>query len=313
VSGDFFAPQIEQPIDQRLPVDELILGVRAIGEAHVTGQPKLALPDDADEAAFCVTIAGTVNARTIGRKGPVQIHSRSETRFVATKRVAYHPGRGFLCEPAQIEAHTNNQVDRLEPDRKGPLGRVIERRAWARVADSQEEVRQIVQDKAEAKIRESFDRLLDERLTRLNRLAEQQYLVAAVLGGSERPVYRCCTQDGALLIAAAAGGTHAGPMAGDVIDRGRQGPLMQLWVHEGVLGDRWAALLRGIDLTRRALVRPATPPDTASRTVSRGYDFVTAGDWFVVHSGAWHPASATVAQADGPGAAPQLADSGGGQ
>jgi hypothetical protein len=310
ISGELFAPQIEQPIDQVLPVHELILGVRATGEAHVTGQPKLILADDADEAAFSVEIDGLVESRTIGSKGPVRIHSRSQTRFVATKRVAYRPGRGFVAEPASIQAQTDNQTDRIEPFCKGSLGRMIERQAWARVAQSQDQVERLVQAKAEGKIREAFDRLLDQRLARLNRMADQRYLVAAVLGGSELPVYRGSTRDGSLIIVATSSEPAEVAETSATFDRGRQGPPLQIWVHEAVVGERIAALLWGTNLARRLFDNPtATDADISSTRGS--YDFATDGEWIVVHSGEWNRPAATVARTDGDDAAARLAVGGG--
>ena len=207
LSGELLAPLIERPIDEVQAVDEEILDARAIGQAHVNGQPRLTLADDPAAAAFRVTVTGTIVSRTVGRKGPVQIHSQSETRFTATKRVVFEPGRGFVGEPADITAETTSQTNAIKPDRGGVVGRVIERRAWARVTESREQVNQIVQARAEAKIRESFDRLLDARLARLNRRVDQGYLIAAVLGGNDKLSYRCSTQGGSLIVAASLGET----------------------------------------------------------------------------------------------------------
>jgi hypothetical protein len=294
------APTIERPFDDVLPVDEVILGVRAIGDAHVIGQPELILADDPHAAAFSVQLAGTIQSRTVGRKGPVEIYSRSQTRFTATKRVVYQPGRGFVGQPAQIAAQTSSQTERIEPDRGGILGRVIERRAWRRVGQSREAVNQIVQARAEAKIREAFDRLLERRLARVNLLADQRYAVAAVLGGQGTPRYECCTRHGCLIIAASSGPVlHAGEQADELITRGQQGPPMQVWVHESVVGDRTAVLLRQVNLVRRmfggATLAGASPAAALSddRT-HRSYDFATIGDWIVVHSGTWTSAVAVV-------------------
>jgi len=296
VSGDSLAPLIEKPIDEVFPVDDVILGVRATGEAHVAGQPQLMLADDPDSAAFVVHLTGTIQSRTVGRKGPVEIHSHSQTRFTAIKRVAYQPGRGFVGEPAQIEAQTDCQTDRIEPNRGKRLRRAIERRAWARVGQSRDQVNQIVQAKAEAKLREAFDRLLDSRLARLNRLADQRYAVATVLGSQGMPRYDCCTRHGCLMIAASSSesshseSSHTGERAVDLITCGQKGPPVQIWVHEGVVGDRAAFFLRQVDLLRRT-VGGATPvaqlpvaqlPENRARPA---FDFATTGDWIVVHCG----------------------------
>jgi hypothetical protein len=290
LSGELFAPLIERPIDEVQPVDEEIFGARAVGTANVNGQPRLTFADDPTAAAFRVTVTGTIASRTVGHKGPVQIHSQSETRFTATKRVVFEPGRGFVAEPAEIAAQTTSQTDAIKPERGGVVGRVIERRAWARVAQSREQVNQIVQAKAEVKIREAFDRLLDARLARLNRHFDQGYLIAAVLGGNAKPHYRCSTQGGSLIVTASLGKEF--PRDHDAVDaiaRSEAGPPMQVWVHEGVIGDRLSEVLRQIDLARRMLLAwsDKTPlPRALAQHYASGFDFAAIGDWFVVHSGA---------------------------
>jgi hypothetical protein len=290
LSDELFAPFIERPIDELHPVDEDILGVRAVGQARVVGQPKLVLDDDPGRATFRVTIEGTVQTQTVGRKGPVEIHSSSKTSFSATKRVTFQPGCGFVGEPAQIEAKTTSQTERIEPDRRGILGRAIERRAWRRVAESRAEAERIVQAKAEVRIREAFDRLLEARMARVNRRVDQRYVIGALLGGHQAPCYQCWTRGGSLVITASADRHSSESPAVDQLAFATQDPPVQVWVHEGVVGDRLAAVLRGVDLARRMLghLAAAIPAADASAVRSRpsgAYDFSAVGDWIVVHAG----------------------------
>ena len=313
LDSEVLVPTIERPIEEVQAVDEVILGVRMIGNAHVTGQPKVKVADDPNDAAFSVTVTGTIHSRTTGRKGPVRIYSRSTTQFTATKRVAFQPGRGFVGEAAEIAARTSSQPERIAPNRGGILGRAIERRAWVRAAQSREQVSQIVQAKAEVKIREAFDRLLEERLAWVNRLAEQRYLVAAVLGG---PRYDCWTSFGWLNIAisSADDSSTVSPQEREMTlgQYTTLGPPIQVWVHERVLGERLAELLRRMDLARQVLgsLMVAKTASAASAVAllshpssERSYDFATIGDWFVVHAGEWNRgrlAAATTAGASGP-------------
>ena len=114
-----------------------------------------------------------------------------------------------------------------------------------------------MQTKAEEKIREAFDRLLEARLARVNRLAQQRYLAAAILG-SQR--YDCWTIGGWLSIAVSSAddsSSDSSPalemMRGRYGIPGRDGPPIQVWVHEQVLGERLAMLLRRVDLARQLL------------------------------------------------------------
>jgi len=300
LDSDVLVPMIERPIEEVQAVDEVILGVRMIGNAHVTGQPKVKVVDDPNDAAFSVTITGTIHSRTTGRKGPVQIYSRSTTQFMATKRVAFQPSRGFIGERAEIVARTSSQPERIVPNRGGILGRAIERRAWVRAAQSREQVSQIVQTKAEEKIREAFDRLLEARLARVNRLAQQRYLAAALLG-SQR--YDCWTIDGWLSIAVSSpddSSSDSSPALEMMRSRygtlGQDGPPIQVWVHEQVLGKPLAMLLRRVDLVREWLgqlivaMQVTANPGVAlwsQPSSDRSYDFSMIDAWLVVYNGPW--------------------------
>jgi hypothetical protein len=326
LNSDLLVPLIERPIEEVQAVDEMILGVRMIGKAQVAGHPKLTLADDPKHAAFSVTITGTIHSRTTGRNGPVQIHSRSTTQFVATKRVAYQPGRGFVGGAAKIVAQTSSRPERIAPNQGGIVGRAIERRAWVRAAQSREQVNQIIQSKAEVKIRQSFDRLLEERLASFNQLAEQRYLVAAVFGV---PRYDCWTIGGWLNIAVSSADDSSSdsPQALEMtLNRyatlGPDGPTIQIWVHERVLGEPLAVLLRHVDLARQLLgqlivaSQAAAAPEVAllSQPSPPGsYDFATIGDWFVLYAGGWNRAKLAIAPAAGAASAPRVADLDSGQ
>jgi hypothetical protein len=251
----------------------------------VQAQPQLVLVDDPHSAAFTVSLTGTIHSQTVGRKGPVAIHSRSDTRFTATKRVAFQPGRGFVGQPAQINAQISSRTERIVPDRRGVIGRAIERRAWTRVAQSRDQVSQIVRAKIEAKIQETFDRLLASRLARVNWLASQRIALATALNVADEPQYHCCTCAGCLQIAASSAGGEA---IAEMPAAGKAGPPVQIWVHEAVVGDQAASALRLGDLVRRWLCITAAPATT--EPPRRSYDLAMIGDWFVVHSGSWsHP------------------------
>jgi hypothetical protein len=298
LNSDVLVPLIERPIEEVQAVDEVILGVRMIGNAYVTGQPKVNVVDDTNDAAFSVTVTGTIHSRTTGRTGPVQIYSRSTTQFTATKRVAFQPGRGFIGEKAEIAARTISRPERIAPNRGGILGRAIERRASVRAAQSREQVSQIVQMKAEEKIGEAFDRLLEARLARVNRLAQQRYLTAALLGN---PRYDCRTIGGWLSIAVSpavgASGDFPPPvttMPGPHGILGQDEPPIQVWVHEQVLGKRLAMHLRRVDLARQllspliAILQVSAHLDAAlwsQLSAESSYDFSMIDGWLVVHHG----------------------------
>lgn len=279
LSADLFRPLVEQPIDENLPVDEEILGVHATGQARVVGQPKLVLTEDAHAAAFQVELSGTIRSQTVGRKGPATLFGHSDATFTATKRVVFDPARGFVGLPSQANATTNVTTDRIEAGRRGPLGRIVgrtvERVAWSRVADSKGEVQAIVKERTEQKIRAEFDRILDERLARVNRTATWRHPVLWMLGSSGLPRYACRTSEQGLQIAVALD-PHEVSSSFPAIDWAMQAERsrrVQVWLHEEAVHDRLNFGLRWLEVARRWLGSSASRPTAI--------DFATRREWLV--------------------------------
>ncbi|MFN0021728.1 MAG: hypothetical protein ACKVP0_26065 [Pirellulaceae bacterium] len=320
LDSEVLVPVIECPIEEVQAVDEVILGVRMIGDANVAGQPRIKVVDDPHEAAFSVVVTGTIHTRTTGRKGPVQIYSRSTTQFTATKRIAFQPGRGFVGETAEFAARTSSQPERMVANRGGILGRSIERRAWVRAAQSSEQVNQIVQAMAEKKVREAFDRLLESRLAQVNQLAQQRYLAAALLGSRR---YDCSTRGGWISIAvlsADESNSDSSPapevMRGRFGTLGREGPPIQVWVHEQVLGEPLAMLLWRVDLTRRFLGQLIVANQAFDKSEvalssqpssERSYGFAMIDGWFVIYNGPWNRTKLAVKATENSTSAPRTA------
>jgi hypothetical protein len=290
--ADLFRPLVEQPIDENLPVDEEILGVRATGQARVIGQPKLILTEDSQAAALQIELSGTIHSQTVGRKGPATLYGHSNATFTASKRVVFDPARGFVGQPSQATVQTDQTTDRIETRRRGPLGRVIERVAWSRVADSREEVQAIVKERTERKVRAEFDRILDQRLARVNRMATWRHPVLWMLGSSGEPQYVCRTSEVGLQIAVALDPHEVSSSfpqidLGSHADRNRS---VQVWLHEEAVHDRVNVGLRWLEVASRWM----RSGDSRSSPV----EFATRREWLVWQFGKPRKNSATAELAD---------------
>jgi hypothetical protein len=99
LDSDVLVPTIERPIEEVQAVDEVILGVRMIGTAQVTGQPKVKVADDPNDAAFS-SVPGTI-IRGQQVEGPCRLQPldsslrrRSASRFT--------PAAGSLERPLRL-------------------------------------------------------------------------------------------------------------------------------------------------------------------------------------------------------------------
>jgi hypothetical protein len=171
---------VNRQIDIQAPVSDVILGTPVSGVGRVTGQPHVFLEPSADQASFFVTVSGTVSSRTVGRKGPATIYSRSVTTFTATKRVVFEPGKGFYAGPPQIAATTQVSTDGIAISRSGIIGRIMRRKAWEQVAAHRPQVTAIARQRAVTRVAAAFENLVAERLAQLNERIEFRTLIAGL-------------------------------------------------------------------------------------------------------------------------------------
>jgi hypothetical protein len=293
MTPEAFAPIVDRDVDETRPVQDVVLGTAVVGKSRTTGKPKVDLLDDDKCASFVLTLKGTTVSRTVGHNGPAVIHSRSETEFTATKRVVYEPGKGFVAAPAKIDARTRIITEGLGSTRPGIRGRIVERRAAPQVAASRPAAEEIVRQKAMRRVSAAFDRQLAGRLERLNRMIEMREAIAFVLAGQTEPRYSFCTRNGCVEIVASTGAEDDSAAAVELPQLDKAGAPVQIWVHESLVGDNVALLLKQFDLLRREpgdaistlekLPAAFQPPQAGPSTQSeRTVDYATAEDWIVV-------------------------------
>ncbi len=285
LAASLFQPLIEQPIDERLPVDEEILGVHVVGTAHVLGQPRLELVDDAHAAGLTVRLTGTIASQTTGRMGPVTIFGGSQTQFTASKRVVFDPSRGFVGQWAAIDVQTKVSTQRIESRRGGPLGRAIERLAWSRAQASNAEATAIVRERTERRLRAEFDRLLDARLARINRMVNVRHIVELIVASDKGVQYACSTSAAGLQIAAAPAAADPAELPnGQTLPGFADGGLpVQVWVSDSLVHEGAARALRWWEAGRRLLRISGPLHLTPARSDARrlAVDFSSRGEWFV--------------------------------
>ena len=235
----------DQPVDRVADVRDSILGTAIYGKARIRGKLGLQLADHPEQATFQLTLTGQAHSRTTGYNGPVIIYSRSVTTFTATKQIVFEPGKGFHELPSQVTARTQTFVEGIGSTRCGLIGRIVRRRAARIAAQRHAEATEIARQKAERRIAVTFDRISQERLARLNRVASFRALTATALlpARDGEPTYACCTTPYYLQIASSFNGRES-PIELPVTDTADlRGAPIQIWFHESLVGDRVAAAL----------------------------------------------------------------------
>ena len=312
LSRDVFAPLVENEVDRTTDVTDVILGTSVRGRARTRGMPQLDLVPDQNRASFVVTLRGTNVSRTTGRNGPAIVYTRADTQFVATKRITFEAGKGFVAQPALIRAETRTTTEGVGATRRGFIGRIVRRRAWRRVNATRPQVDAIARQKAESRIRAAFDQSVAAKLARVNQSTDLRTAAAILLGGEMEPRFASTTTRQYLQIVAWSGEGPAPAFAAPKLS-GPAAPV-QLWVHQSIFGETTANALKLLEqapalnsIAGKALaIVPAILKQFGSQQqpgLSPTLDYQAAGDWVVMQVGS--DALARIAGgALGPGLAP---------
>jgi hypothetical protein len=295
----WFESRIGGDVVEQSPVDQVILNTRVRGTAQTSARPAVKLQEDPQRASLQVVFTGVTNSKTVGRNGPAILHSRSQTRFTATKQVVFTPGRGFEAQPAQVDADTLTVTDDIQSTRGGWLGRLVVRRAWKKVAENKPLSTEIARQRAMAHIAEAFDRKIDDLLVEWNRAADLRETLAVLRDGDGSPGY-CCRSTKDYVEFALAGDPAIGAKAFAPPNLADFDAPIQLWVHRSLVPTRLLPAVTQLQATRSSVddfftrlsrVAPVSLPWQATavaaappRTNAVAYQFVD--DWSVI---SWSP------------------------
>ena len=302
ISKDALVSTLEQEIDETTAVDEILLGTRVTGTARTNGQPQVDLLDDPDRVSLLVTLRGTTASRTKGQTEPPVIHSRSETAFIATKRVVFVPGKGFFTEPAKVTAQTKTFTERVETARGGIVGRIVARVAENEVENYRDQINDLARQKAERRIAHEFDKILQARLNRMNGTVD---LRTSIVGRDVKPAWCCCSTSQGVLVAL---GPADRPITWTAVPRpGKDVGPIQLLVHRSLVGEFDRALAR-LDRARAVMedfVRQRLGTTVALSDVENGggdpppptnVNYAIVQDWIVFDFGGNSAAEAGVSR-----------------
>lgn len=163
------APLEARDIDHRGRIDTVVLGTRAVGKSHTRGSISVLMIPDRNDASFDLRFQGRTRVSAVGANGPALIYSHTDTDFVCTRQISFHPRQGFVAVASTVVADTKLVYDGFGSSRDGLGRRLISRVAKRCAGQSQEEARQIAARDTERKLLQAFDKRLNAQLTTMNR------------------------------------------------------------------------------------------------------------------------------------------------
>jgi hypothetical protein len=180
VSERYLEELFARDINKRGPVYRVVLGTRARGTAHTQGRADVDTKPDEHNAAFEVRITGSTSSRTVGHNGSAIIHSHAVTDWDSRKTVRFN-GKKFVTTPTVIQSKT--RITPLGADSSLPRlrGRIVGRIAARRAVQYNSAAERIVNEDTRQRVLADVDRVIEERIDKLNQRVESQSLMAFLL------------------------------------------------------------------------------------------------------------------------------------
>ncbi len=174
ISEDLLKAGVQEDVQRREPVHDVILGTRISGTGTTRGDLSLDLvPHDA-AAHVDLVLKGSTRTSTVGRNGPAVIYSSGTTNFDARKRLVVDD-EGVSSRPARTAATTRSHTQGVGSTRRGVIGRIVERQASKRVAQNRGRADRIAADHAETRISRRMDRESQDRLQDANESFHERF------------------------------------------------------------------------------------------------------------------------------------------
>jgi len=154
VHESLLAQAVNRPVDQVMPVDEVVLGTRVRGTGRTQGNVRLDFVPSPDRAAFDLVFDATNVANTRGSQGPVTVNSRGVTNLGARRRF-------FLDEytatatPVQASAATDTTVTGIGINSRFGK-RMIRKIASRKIAETKQQAEAIAEGRARERLGRQF-------------------------------------------------------------------------------------------------------------------------------------------------------------
>ncbi|MCC7335691.1 MAG: hypothetical protein IT422_11370 [Pirellulaceae bacterium] len=168
IPASLITDEASRSFQHTAPVDRVVLGTHARGTAECQGEVRCEMGQQPSAAELVCHISGTVRSQTCGTNGPALINSTAETSYTATKRIVFD-GRQLTTQPAVVNARTQIQITGIGSIAPRLRGRIVERVATRRAADSRLEAERITCRLTADELQQHIDNEFSQRIVSLNR------------------------------------------------------------------------------------------------------------------------------------------------
>jgi len=167
VHENLLAGSVNRPIDQIMPVDDVVLGTRIRGSGRTTGNVRLDFVPSADRAVFDLVLDAQNVSNTHGSQGPVTVHTRGVTEIDASRRIFIAgDGGSVTSSPVQASASADTHVTGIGVNKRFGK-RLIRRIASRKVAETKPRAEAIAEAKARERVRRQFSEQTDPAVAQI--------------------------------------------------------------------------------------------------------------------------------------------------
>ncbi|MCE9547576.1 MAG: hypothetical protein K8T25_19070 [Planctomycetia bacterium] len=164
---NIIAASLGDQLHEQIQVNEDILGTYVEGTGTIQGELTGLLVPDPNKAVLRIVLDGTTKTRTTGYKGPVTISAAGTTKLSGATQITVSRD-GLSRTPATGTAVTSSKISDISTKHNGPIGRLIQRKAWEKVGESKAEAEKVAGDRAGAKLRDRMDKQAADSVNKAN-------------------------------------------------------------------------------------------------------------------------------------------------
>jgi hypothetical protein len=155
VDEDLLGRTVNRVVDERAPINEMLLGARVCGTGHTTGLVLLDFQPAEDRAVIDLVLTATNHSQTRGTKGPVTVHTLGTATVDARKRVFINE-KAVTSSPVDVNASVATKTQGISVNKK--LGaKLIRKIASKKIAQMQPQARAISEQRARQRVRSQFE------------------------------------------------------------------------------------------------------------------------------------------------------------
>ena len=247
LSERLIAAANEDDVEQSNEINDVIMGTRITGSAHLTGRLGVELVPNEERASFDITLTGRAFSNNVGYNGPVTIYSNGVTDIDASKRV-HMDIEGITSDLAQAWCSVNSNITCIAARLA-----LVRRIAWRRAGSSKAQAERIASGRAAARIAGQMDRQSASSLTDANENLLTQFRAPLVRRNAFPRSMQFRTSDQHLFITMLQVGRYQ--MAADSAPPKLVGDSdLAVRIHESAVGNLAETVLGGETLTNENVV-----------------------------------------------------------